>query len=97
MQKIKILGISPYKGMDEILQELAGEQDNVDMDGYVADRECALELVDRLPTENYDVIISRGGTATLLKKHVDIPVIDGCPPGHKAGSEFFRRFLDHRL
>lgn len=76
MQKIKILGISPYKGMDEILQELAREQDNVDMDGYVADRECALELVDRLPTENYDVIISRGGTATLLKKHVDIPVID---------------------
>lgn len=76
MQKIKILGISPYRGMDEILQELAGNEENVEIDCYVADREYALELIHTIPTEHYDVIISRGGTAKLLKKHVDIPVID---------------------
>lgn len=76
MKKIKLLSISPYSGMNEILQELVNDMEDVYLECYVADLEDAINLVNHLHTEAFDAIISRGGTATLLKEHTQTLVID---------------------
>lgn len=76
MNKIKLLGISPYSGMNEILKELVSNREDIEADCRIADLEDAISLIHELNPNNYDVIISRGGTAQQLKKHTTLPVID---------------------
>ncbi|MGN1168246.1 MAG: PrpR N-terminal domain-containing protein [Lachnospiraceae bacterium] len=76
LRKIRLLVISPYEGMNEILKELLPEYPNIEASLYNADMDDAITLLQNIPYKNYDVILSRGGTATLLKQHTSIPVID---------------------
>lgn len=76
MKKIRLLCISPYNGMNEILQEIASSRNDIELDCHVADLDDAVTLINHLQTESYDAIISRGGTATLLQTHTHIPIID---------------------
>ena len=46
------------------------------MDAYVGDLSHGKELVLRHIGENYDAIISRGGTAQLIKEVTEIPVVE---------------------
>jgi len=71
---IKVLFIAPYKGMAETLKNLL-PIDNFDIDIIIENLENAVDV--SLKYENkYDLIITRGGTATLVKEVVEIPVIE---------------------
>ncbi|MGI2285009.1 PrpR N-terminal domain-containing protein, partial [Staphylococcus cohnii] len=71
---IKVLFIAPYKGMAETLKNLL-PIDNFDIDIIIANLEEAIDLSINYKN-NYDLIITRGGTATLVKEVVEIPVIE---------------------
>lgn len=73
---IKILGIAPYEGMKTIMQKLAKERNDIDLDVYVGDLNKGVEIARRNFHSNYDVIISRGGTAELIGRSTHIPVIE---------------------
>lgn len=74
--KIKVLGIAPYEAMKTAMHKVADERSDIDLDVYTADLYNGVELVNHNLQNNYDVIISRGGTAELLGKTTNIPVIE---------------------
>lgn len=75
-RKIKVLGIAPYEGMKTIMEKLIRERTDMDLDVFVGDLNKGVEIAQRNFHSNYDVIISRGGTAELIGKSTHIPVIE---------------------
>lgn len=76
MKKLNILVIAPYKGMDEIVNDLISTRDDVSVDCYVANLEDASSLLQQLDLFHYDAILSRGGTVSLIDSLVNLPVYD---------------------
>lgn len=74
--KIRILGIAPYEGMKSTMLKLAKERDDIDLTVYVGDLQKGAEIAQRNFHDDYDVIISRGGTAELVGNITQIPVIE---------------------
>ena len=58
-----------------IMKRAVEDLPNVEMDIYVGDFDEAVSIVKNTQQNLYDCIISRGGTASLLRKVADIPVI----------------------
>lgn len=74
--KIKILLLAPYRGLKELALSLASEQADLDITVKEGDLEEALVIYKHLENEGYHIIISRGGTANLLRDHVSRPVVE---------------------
>ena len=69
MKTINVLAILPYEGMKEIIINAAKEFEEISLYAYVGDLEEGVRIVkERSDDQEYDLIISRGGTAELLKK-----------------------------
>lgn len=76
MKKINLLVIAPYKGMDQIIEELTSARDDVNVDCYVANLKDSSKVLAQVNPDNYDAIISRGGTASYIQDCVKLPVYD---------------------
>ena len=74
--RIRVLGIAPYENMKRVMGELAAEYPQMDLTIFVGDREAGLEIARENFHGNYDVVISRGGTAGMLKKMLPLPVVE---------------------
>lgn len=74
--KIKVLCIAPYEAMKTAIERLAKNRTDLELDAYVGDLSYGKELVNRHVGENYDVIISRGGTARLIEEVTELPVVE---------------------
>ncbi|MCY1024543.1 PrpR N-terminal domain-containing protein [Mammaliicoccus sciuri] len=75
-QNIKILGIAPYEELNISMTSVGKQFPNLDSDVYTADLKEGQELATKLYQTGYDAVISRGGTAKLIKETLNIPVID---------------------
>lgn len=75
-RKIRVLAIAPYKSMARQLTAIVKEFPNIDLTVHVGDREEGIRLAQENYHSNYDMILSRGGTATLLHSAVSLPVIE---------------------
>ena len=67
----RILGIAPYDGMRTAMEQAAQAYPNVEMDIYTGDLEDGQAIVQQMPPNSYDCIISRGGTAALIRQVTD--------------------------
>ncbi len=76
MSKIKILGIAPYVGLGDLLEECCKARRDVDIKTVVGDLDNGVAAFSTLSDKNFNIIISRGGTATLLREVTQIPVVD---------------------
>lgn len=74
--KVQILGIAPYEGMKSIMQKLAKDRDDIDLNVYVGDLHKGAEIAQKNFHEDVDIIISRGGTAQLIGTLTKLPVIE---------------------
>ncbi|EGL82906.1 sigma54 specific transcriptional regulator, Fis family [Caldalkalibacillus thermarum TA2.A1] len=74
--RIKALLIAPYPGLKELAMKVANEQESLDITVRVGDLEEAIPIAKQFEKEGYDLIISRGGTARLLREHTSLPVIE---------------------
>jgi len=75
-KNIKILGIAPYEGMKTLMMRLAGQRQDIDLTVYVGDLETGAEIASRHSLQDYDVILSRGGTAEMISRISPIPVVE---------------------
>ena len=75
-RKIRILGIAPYENMRPLMLSLAEEYPDIDLTVFVGDLQQGVELARRNFYNDYDAIISRGGTAAMLRERLDLPVIE---------------------
>ncbi len=75
-KKIRALGIAPYDGMKYAMASLAEDYPQMELTLFVGDLERGLEVAQDNFHGNYDVVISRGGTAKMLQQHLPLPVIE---------------------
>ncbi|MCW3795365.1 PrpR N-terminal domain-containing protein [Paenibacillus sp. LS1] len=68
--------IAPYESMIPIIQECIPRFPQLAIQTDVGDLAKGVELATRAEKNGAEIIISRGGTAQLIKKAVTIPVID---------------------
>lgn len=76
MEKTRILGIAPYEGMRTLMVQLAAQMEDVQLTAYVGDLNVGADIVARQAPDQYDVILSRGGTAELIRAATSLPVVD---------------------
>ncbi|MBO1511819.1 sigma-54-dependent transcriptional regulator [Metabacillus bambusae] len=74
--KIKTLFIAPYSAMAHLIEECRQEEQKLDIHIEVGNLHDAIPLAKAAENRGFDVIISRGGTAKLIEKEVNIPVVD---------------------
>lgn len=74
--KVRIFVVAPYDGLEHLFRVYSKERDDVDVTTRVGDMLEGVELVKNEDMSRYDVIISRAGTADLIRKVTDLPVID---------------------
>ncbi|UFT98788.1 PrpR N-terminal domain-containing protein [Radiobacillus kanasensis] len=77
MENINVLVVAPYPGLVELIygidkEELKGFQIHIER----GDLEESLNILKKYEKKNIEFIISRGGTADLLRKFSSVPVID---------------------
>lgn len=73
---IRVLGIAPYEAMRTLMGNLAEDYPQVDLTLFVGDRELGLEIARANFHGNYDVVISRGDTAAMLRRDLSLPVVE---------------------
>ena len=73
---IRVLGIAPYEGMKSLMSSLAEEYPQISLTLFVGDRDQGLEIAKSNFHGNYDVVISRGGTAKMLRRNLSLPVVE---------------------
>lgn len=76
MQKTKILAVAPYEGMADAISAIAQTRDDIQVTVQTGDLDTGRKIAIELAHNNYDVILSRGGTAELIRSTVELPVID---------------------
>lgn len=72
----RILGIAPYDGMRTTMESAAQAYPSVKLDVYTGDLDEGQAIVQNIPPNSYDCIISRGGTADMIRQVTDLPVVD---------------------
>ncbi|MEW4284518.1 sigma-54-dependent Fis family transcriptional regulator [Priestia koreensis] len=73
---IKALVIAPYQGMMELLKEVSREVEGVEIQAELGNLQTGVQIAARAERQGIDVIISRGGTASMIQSAVHVPVID---------------------
>ncbi|WNF36303.1 PrpR N-terminal domain-containing protein [Bacillaceae bacterium IKA-2] len=73
---IKVLVIAPYEGLLELTKEIAEEINDIAIDTKLGNLDDAIKIAKLAEMQGYDVIISRGGTASMIEEIVSIPVIN---------------------
>ncbi|WP_274650135.1 sigma-54-dependent Fis family transcriptional regulator [Paenibacillus humicola] len=74
--KMKVLAIAPYVGLRDLLLEMVREEDAIRMDAEVADLQEAVPMARLAEERGYHIVVSRGGTARLIRRHTSLPVVD---------------------
>ena len=73
---VRILGIAPYEGMQASMERAAENNAGIHLDVYIGDLEEGVAIVREHQSEDYDCILSRGGTARMIQQVTDIPVVE---------------------
>lgn len=76
LRPVKILLISPYIGLIKLFEEAVSRRKNIELTAYEADTSDAVPLIQTLPVENYDIIISRGYTCDMIHQVCSRHVLD---------------------
>ena len=76
MKKIKILGIAPYESLRVLMLQAGQKRNDIELTVFTGDLEAGAEIASKFTPNDYDYIVSRGGTAQLIRKVSSIPVVE---------------------
>ncbi|ALS76435.1 hypothetical protein AUC31_15050 [Planococcus rifietoensis] len=76
MRKVKVGFISPYEAMMPLIDELAIGQEDLQITRAVGNLEAGVALALEMERNGADVLISRGGTARMIREAVSLPVVE---------------------
>ena len=71
----KAYAIIPYKELSSLIEQSSCEL-NLDLNIREGNVEAALPAAIEAEKNGAEIIISRGGTAEIIRKHIKIPVVD---------------------
>lgn len=75
-RKYRILGIAPHENLKNAMVTEAAKYEDIEMVVYTGNLEDGAQLALQHMNEGFDILISRGGTAELIRKIASIPVIE---------------------
>ena len=75
-RKYRILGIAPYENLKNAMVTEAAKYEDIELVVYTGNLEDGAQLALQHMNEGFDILISRGGTAELIRKIASIPVIE---------------------
>ena len=73
---LRILAIAPYEAMRIALLRAAEAYPGIEIDAFTGDLQEGVAIMRQTSLEHYDAVISRGGTAELIRPETDLPVIE---------------------
>ena len=73
---IRILAVAPYEAMAASLKKSAESFPDVVLDAFTGDLEEGVEVLKNRDISLYDAILSRGGTADMIRQITDLPVVE---------------------
>lgn len=76
MNKVKVLAVAPYESMRDVIASVTAARDDVEVTTLVGNMERGAALVQDCDQSQFDVIISRGGTAHRIMDVTSLPVIE---------------------
>lgn len=76
MDRIKVLVVAPYPALLTIVEAVEPEFPDMDITVEVGDLETGLDVTRAAFSQNYDVLVSRGGTAQILDEELQLPVVE---------------------
>ena len=76
MKKINVLAVAPYAQLSSLFWQTARKFPNISLNLIVGNLEQSIEHYVQYSSRQHDVLISRGGTAALLKNRLSLPVIE---------------------
>lgn len=76
MQRTKILCVAPYEGMKTLVTQIAAKRTDIELLVVVGDLDTGAGIAKGYSEADLDAIISRGGTAELIRREVPLPVIE---------------------
>ena len=102
MKKIKVLGIAPFESMSTLMLQAGAKRNDISLTVYTGDLEDGAAIASRYTQNDFDFIISRGGTAQLIRQVSSIPVIEitislRSAPVHPAGAERVEPLCPYRF
>ena len=75
--KISILLIAPYQSMADSVVEACRDFPRISLETFIGNLDDGINYVtESVSLRHYDLILSRGGTATALRNAASIPVVD---------------------
>lgn len=74
--QIRVLLIAPYESLLRIAEQEVIRFQDILLHGVVGDLQTGADIAKRYTTDDYDFVISRGGTAQLIREQTSFPVID---------------------
>jgi len=75
-KKYKILGIAPYQNLKNAMITAAEKYGEIDLTAYTGNLEDGVLLAQQHMDEGFDLILSRGGTAEMIREAACIPVVE---------------------
>ncbi len=75
-QKMNVLFIAPYDAMCDAIRKIALSYPAISLTSIVGNEDAGRKIAIEAIAEDYDCIVSRGNTATLIRQSVSIPVIE---------------------
>lgn len=72
----RILGIAPYQNLKTAMTLAAEKYEEVELTVYTGNLEDGVQLARQHMNEGFDLILSRGGTAEMIRNIASIPVIE---------------------
>ncbi|MCE5342936.1 MAG: PrpR N-terminal domain-containing protein [Eubacteriales bacterium] len=76
MSQVKVLGIAPYEGMLHQMRQAAAKRDDIALTAFVGDMQTGAAIASRYTPDDFDVILSRGGTAEMIRRQSSLPVVE---------------------
>ena len=73
---IRVLAVAPYESMATSLTRAAEAYPGIRLEAYTGDLQAGVEIIRQLDMTGFDVVVSRGGTAGMLREVTDLPVIE---------------------
>ena len=82
MKNIRVLAIAPYEGLGTLIETVVSEMEMLDVTVRVGDLEEGVQELQKLRDEEFEIIVSRGGTSSLIEKFTTVPVVNIAVSGY---------------
>jgi len=73
---VRILAIAPYEGLNIAINQAAQDFPGIETDIYTGDLSEGEAIFRSMRDKSYDAVISRGGTAELIRSQSELPVVE---------------------